>query len=167
LAFHTNWSSTSGGNISFCTRAIARLSIGGATGNTTCSGTLTSGNISCPGITCTNSSTALYVNNGGTSIFTGKIGVSNLFPQSMLHLGNCEVVGSAPVIIFGKNTGGGSRNAFMGYSDSFFFVIGDDGNSNAGPNTQLAIIFNAPAISFSYSIFWLCSNGLWIWYGIR
>jgi hypothetical protein len=29
----------------------------------------------------------------------------------MLHLGNCDVVGSAPVIIFGKNTGGGNRNA--------------------------------------------------------
>jgi hypothetical protein len=38
----------------------------------------------------------------------------------------------------------------MGYSDSFFFVIGDYGNTNAGPNTltsQLAIIYNAPASS--------------------
>jgi hypothetical protein len=107
-------------------------------------------NITCTGITCTNSVIGLYVSGGGRSVFTGRIGVSNLFPQSMLHLGNCEVVGSAPVIIFGKNTGGGTRNAFMGYSDSFFFVIGDYGNTNAGPNTltsQLAIIYNAPASS--------------------
>jgi len=27
----------------------------------------------------------------------------------MLHLRNCTVAGSAPVIVFGKNTGGGSR----------------------------------------------------------
>jgi hypothetical protein len=50
--------------------------------------------------------------------------------QSMLHLGNCEVVGSAPVMIFGKNTGGETRNALMGYTDSLFFVIGDYGSSN-------------------------------------
>ena len=66
---------------------------------------------------------------------TGRVGIQNNNPQSMLHLGNCEVVGSAPVIIFGKNTGGGARNAFVGYSDSFFFIIGDYGNSNAGANT--------------------------------
>jgi hypothetical protein len=104
-------------------------------------------NTTCPAITLTNSSTAIYVNGGGTSIFTGKIGVSNLFPQSMLHLGSCDVPGSAPVIIFGKNTGGGNRNAFMGYTDTFFFVIGDYGNSNAGPNTltqQFAILYSAP-----------------------
>jgi len=119
-------------------------------GNTTIRGTLNSSNITCPAITLTNSSTAIYVNGGGNSIFTGKIGVSNLFPQSMLHLGSCDVSGSAPVIVFGKNTGSGYRNAFMGYTDSFFFVIGDYGNTNAGPNTltsQLAIIYNAPASS--------------------
>ena len=74
--------------------------------------------------------------NGGTSIFSGKIGVLNLFPQSML----------APVIIFGKNTGGGSRNCFMGYTDTFFFCIGDFGNTNA-TNTltqQFAILYSAP-----------------------
>jgi hypothetical protein len=124
-------------------------------GNISCTGTLTSGgNIACPSITCSSSGTGLYVMNGGTSIFSGKIGVLNLFPQSMLHLGNCESVGSAPVIIFGKNTGGGARNAFMGYTDSFFFVIGDYGNSNAGANTltqQLAIIYSAPALSLLIS----------------
>ena len=116
-------------------------------GNVKCKGTLTSGgNITCPAITCSSSSTALYVSGGGNAIFSGKIGVLNLFPQSMLHLGNCESVGSAPVIIFGKNTGGGNRNAFMGYTDSFFFVIGDYGNTN-GTNTltqQLAILYSAP-----------------------
>jgi hypothetical protein len=81
----------------------------------------------------------------------GRIGVANTNPQSMLHLGNCEVVGSAPVIVFGKNVSGTSfRNAFMGYTDNFFFVIGDYGNTNAGANaltSQLAIIYNAPASS--------------------
>ncbi len=30
---------------------------------------------------------------------SGRIGVANTTPQSMLHLGNCEVFGSAPVKI--------------------------------------------------------------------
>jgi len=60
------------------------------------------------------------------------------------------VVGSNPAIIFGKNTGGGVRNAYMGYTDTFFFTIGDWGNQNVGPNTltsQLAIIYSAPYAS--------------------
>jgi hypothetical protein len=81
----------------------------------------------------------------------GRVGISNTNPQSMLHLGNCEVINSAPVIVFGKNVNNtGFRNAFMGYTDSFFFVIGDYGNTNAGANaltSQLAIIYNAPASS--------------------
>ena len=82
---------------------------------------------------------------------SGRIGVANTNPQSMLHLGNCEVINSAPVIVFGKNVNNvGFRNAFMGYTDSFFFVIGDYGSTNAGANpltSQLAIIYNAPASS--------------------
>jgi hypothetical protein len=82
---------------------------------------------------------------------SGRIGVANTNPQSMLHLGNCEVINSAPVIVFGKNVNNvGFRNAFMGYTDNFFFVIGDYGNTNAGANaltSQLAIIYNAPASS--------------------
>jgi hypothetical protein len=82
---------------------------------------------------------------------SGRIGVANTNPQSMLHLGNCEVINSAPVIVFGKNVNNvGFRNAFMGYTDSFFFVIGDYGSTNAGSNaltSQLAIIYNAPASS--------------------
>ena len=64
----------------------------------------------------------------------------------MLHLGNCTVAGSAPVIVFGKNKGGESRNTFIGYSDTFYFVIGDYGNTN-GTNTltqQFAILYSAP-----------------------
>jgi hypothetical protein len=53
----------------------------------------------------------------------GRIGVANTNPQSMLHLGNCEVLNSAPAIIFDKNNGPGFRNAFMGYSESFYFLI--------------------------------------------
>ena len=36
MAFHTDWNSTKNGNISFCTRATARFSIDGATGDITC-----------------------------------------------------------------------------------------------------------------------------------
>jgi len=79
----------------------------------------------------------------------GRVGISNTNPQSMLHLGNCEVFGSAPVIIFGKNNGPGFRNAFMGYSETFYFLIGDYGGTN-GTNTltqQLAIHYGSPALS--------------------
>ena len=58
------------------------------------------------------------------------LGIQNSTPLSMLHLGNCTVTNSAPVIVLGKNTGGGSRNAFMGYTDTFYFVLGDYGNTN-------------------------------------
>ena len=83
--------------------------------------------------------------------YNGRVGIANTNPQSMLHLGNCEVINSAPVIVFGKNVNNvGFRNAFMGYTDNFFFVIGDYGNTNAGANTltsQLAILYSAPASS--------------------
>ncbi len=47
-----------------------------STGNISCLETLTSsGNIVCPSITCSSSVTALYVSGGGTSIFSGRIGV--------------------------------------------------------------------------------------------
>jgi hypothetical protein len=38
----------------------------------------------------------------------------------------------------------------MGYTDNFFFVIGDYGNTNAGANaltSQLAVLYSAPASS--------------------
>jgi hypothetical protein len=82
---------------------------------------------------------------------SGRIEVSNTNPQSILHLGNCKVLHSAPAIVFGETVNGTSvRNAFMGYTDNFFFVIGDYGNTNSGSNesrSQLAIIYNAPASS--------------------
>jgi hypothetical protein len=107
--------------------------------------TITSlGNVSCSGsIGCVGVSAS-----GGMRIGSN-LGFQNSTPLSMLHLGNCTVAGSAPVIIFGKNTGGGSRNAFMGYTDTFFFVIGDFCNTNTS-NTltqQLAINYAAPALS--------------------
>jgi hypothetical protein len=73
----------------------------------------------------------------------------------MLHLGNCTVLNSAPVIIFGKNVNGtGFRNAFVGYTDTFFFVFGDYGNTNTSNNAltqQFAIAYNAPALSLLMS----------------
>ena len=81
----------------------------------------------------------------------GRVGIGNTNPQSYLHLGNCEVANSAPVIVFGKNVNGTAfRNAFIGYTDTFYFVIGDYGNTNAGSNTltqQLAINYSAPGLS--------------------
>jgi hypothetical protein len=81
----------------------------------------------------------------------GRVGISNTNPQSMLHWGNCEVLNSVRVIVFGKIVNGtGFRNAFMGYTDNFFFVIGDYSNTNAGSNaltSQLAILYSAPASS--------------------
>jgi hypothetical protein len=52
--------------------------------------------------------------------------------QAYLHLGNCEVSGSNPAIVFGKNiSGGGNRNAFISYTEDFFFCIGDNGNKHS------------------------------------
>jgi hypothetical protein len=107
-------------------------------------------NITCNAITCSSTGNALYVSGGGASISSGKLGVLNAFPQAYLHLGNCEVVVSNPAVVCGKNTGGGTRNAFIGYTDIFFFVVGDWGNSNAGPNTltsQVVISYAAPYAS--------------------
>ena len=81
-------------------------------------------------------------------VLNGRVGVNNTTPLSMLHLGNCTVANSAPVIVFGKNVNGGYRNAFMGYTDTFFFVIGDYGNTNTSNElTQhLAIAYNTPVL---------------------
>jgi len=80
----------------------------------------------------------------------GIVGIQNTNPLSMLHLGNCTVTGSAPVLVFGKNTGSGFRNAFIGYNDSFYFCIGDYGNTNTSnlSTNQFGILYNAPASSF-------------------
>jgi hypothetical protein len=52
----------------------------------------------------------------------GRVGISNTNPQAMLHLGNCEVINSAPVFVFGKNVQNlGQRNALVGYNDTFNF----------------------------------------------
>ena len=103
------------------------------------------GNVACGGsISCAGVSAS-----GGMRIGSN-LGIQNTSPLSMLHLGNCTVANSAPVIIFGKNVNNsGLRNALMGYTDTFYFVIGDYGNTNTS-NTltqQLAIIYSAPALS--------------------
>jgi hypothetical protein len=103
------------------------------------------GNVSCVGsIDCVGVSAS-----GGMRIGSN-LGIQNSSPLSMLHLGNCTVANSNPVIVFGKNVNGtGYRNAFIGYNDSFFFIIGDYGNTNTSNTltSQLAIIYNAPASS--------------------
>ena len=74
------------------------------------------------------------IKDSGLLTVGGRVGIQNTNPQSMLHIGNSDVVGSAPVLLFGKNNGSGYRNAFMGYTDTFFFVFGDYGATN-GTNT--------------------------------
>jgi hypothetical protein len=82
---------------------------------------------------------------------SGRVGISNTNPQSMLHLGNSDVAGSNPAIVFGKrladNTG--FRNAFISYTDNFIFCIGDNGNTNVSSTliTQFGIHYAAPGAS--------------------
>jgi hypothetical protein len=82
------------------------------------------------------------------------MGFGNTNPQSYLHLGNCDLQGSAPILFFGKRLNSlSARTAFLGYNDDFFFCIGDAGsvNSSVVINQQFAIAYNAPVLSFSIS----------------
>ena len=56
---------------------------------------------------------------------TPRIGIFNTNPQSYLHLGNSDVIGSDPAIVFGKglSNNGGWRNAYMGYTENFFLLL--------------------------------------------
>lgn len=65
-----------------------------------------------------------------TTDYDGNVGISNTSAKSLLHLGNSDVSYTALVLIFGKNTGSGRKNAFIGYSYIFYFLIGDYGNTN-------------------------------------
>ncbi len=78
------------------------------------------------------------------------LGIQNPTPLSMLHLGNCTVLNSSPVIVFGKNVNNsGFRNAYIRYTNSFYFTLGDYGNTNTSNTltSHLAIIFSAPGSS--------------------
>ena len=114
-------------------------------GNTTINGTLTA-----TAITLTSTVTAIYVNGGGKSIFTGNVGISNITPWAPLNIGTVDSV-SDGYIVFSKNAGGGSlRNCRVGFSSGFGFSIGDFGTSNNNTNTwtvQFAIAYNAPFAS--------------------
>jgi len=82
--------------------------------------------------------------------YNGRVGIQNNQPQAFLHLGNCDVNGSNPAIVFGKNnSGGGRRNAFISYSDDFIFCIGDNGGTNVSSTLtpQFGIHYAAPGAS--------------------
>ncbi len=52
-------------------------------GNVSCTGSLgVSTNITCNAITCSSTGNALYVSGGDASIFSGKVGILNAFPQA-------------------------------------------------------------------------------------
>ncbi len=73
-------------------------------------------------VSCTGSIGCVGVSASGGMRIGSNLGIQNSAPLSMLHLGNCNVANSAPVIIFGKNVNNtGFRNAFMGYNDTFWF----------------------------------------------
>jgi hypothetical protein len=75
-------------------------------------------------ISCTRSIGCVGISTSGGALVVTYLGISNSIPQSRLHLGNRTVPGSAPVIIFGKILSGeGNRNAFMGFSDAFYFLL--------------------------------------------
>jgi hypothetical protein len=101
-------------------------------------------------VSCTGSIGCVGVSASGGIRIGSNLGIQNSSPLSMLHLGNCTVTNSSPVLIFGKNTGSGFRNAFIGYNDSFYFCIGDYGNTNTSNSftNQFGILYNAPASSF-------------------
>jgi hypothetical protein len=60
------------------------------------------------------------------------MGFGNTNPQSYMHLGNVDVAGASPILLFGKrlSNNSGFRTPFIGYNDSFEFCIGDAGNVN-------------------------------------
>ena len=110
----------------------------------------TGGTITCPSIATTVNTTGLYIQNGGNCIVSGKISIANLFPMAMLQMGTVTAV-SDPGIVMSKNNGRGIRNLWRGYNPSFFFGIGDYGNTNSSSSNtltiQLAILYSAPASS--------------------
>jgi hypothetical protein len=64
----------------------------------------------------------MVIDYNGRIGIVGRVGISNSDPLSML--GYCTVTNSAPVIVFGKTVNGtGFRNAFMGYTDSFYLEL--------------------------------------------
>ena len=96
------------------------------------------------------------VSNGALMIISygGGVGIQNLYPYVVLNLGNQDVAGSAPLLVFGKRlpNNQGIRNAILGYDDTFCFFIGDFGNANNTSNTltkQLAILYSAPTGSLN------------------
>jgi hypothetical protein len=84
------------------------------------------------------------------------MGFGNTNPKSYMHLGNCDIAGASPVLLFGKrlSTNTGFRTAFIAYDDLFNFCLGDAGNTNNGISSstlfkQLVIAYNAPPVSLA------------------
>jgi hypothetical protein len=93
--------------------------------------------------------------NGGEIIRFNSVGMGfgNTNPKSYMHLGNCDVAGASPVLLFGKRLiySNGFRTAFIAYDDAFNFCLGDAGGTNDGISSsslvkQLTIAWNAPTV---------------------
>ena len=84
--------------------------------------------------------------------FTG-VGFANTNPQSYMHLGNCDVAGSSPVLLFGKRLANSEQNLLViTYNDSFSFCVGDAGNVNSSVVTVQQFQMSYAGSSGSLSI---------------
>ena len=96
--------------------------------------------------------------NGGEIIRFNSVGMGygNTNPKSFMHLGNCDVAGSSPVLLLGKRlvASNGFRTAFIAYDDAFNFCLGDAGGTNDGISStslvkQLTIAWNSPTVALA------------------
>jgi hypothetical protein len=91
--------------------------------------------------------------NGGEIIHFNSTGMGfgNTNPQSYMHLGNVDVAGASPILLFGERLANstGFRTAFIDYNDSFEFCIGDAGNVNNNVQIiqQIKISYACPVSS--------------------
>ena len=68
---------------------------------------------------------------------------SKHFTIAVLHLGNADVAGLAPFLLFGKGlpNSSGFRNCMIGDDDSFWFNLGDFGGSNTYGSKSLTYMW--------------------------
>ena len=81
-------------------------------------------------INSTAPSNSLFINSDGA------IGINNLNPLGILHIGNNSDNNSGSIVISQKHATNGNRNFKMGYNDNNDFIFGDFGNNLNQPWTK-------------------------------